>query len=148
MFNDAINVAMNLLSAVQFLDKNEELQRDILTIVRDEINRILEPKPQIDTVRFLYETEGKVSAIKRWKTINEGMGLKDAKDQIEKEASRCHWKHCKVGKRCTINYRESSWDSKVGIIDRVIDNGGGYYVRFPDFNNTVFFHQSAVDIDM
>jgi len=146
MFSNVIALVINLMSAVQYLDKSEELQKQILTIVRDQINLVLAPPPKVDAVRFLYETEGKVAAIKRWREINDGMGLKDAKDQVEAAASNFDWRDYRVGKRATIHCPSSDWDNASCTVNRVVPDG--FYVRFSSKNHDVFFHRSAVHIEM
>lgn len=147
MFSRIISVAINLLSAVQYLEKSEELQKQILTIVRDEINLVLAPPPKVDVVRFLFENEGKVAAIKRWRELNAGMGLKDAKDQVEEAVTRGDWKDYRVGRQATIVATNSDYNSWTGIVSRVVPNEG-FYIKFGSKPHDVFFHSSAVDVHM
>jgi hypothetical protein len=144
MLSNVITLLINLLSAIQWVEKDEELQRKILEIARDQIDLVLKPKKTIQDIRSVYENEGKIPAIKAWRTINEGMGLKDAKDAIEAAASKYNWEDCRVGRRCYINYSQSSWDGRSGSISRVADNG--YYVKFTGQYDDVFFHKSAVKL--
>jgi hypothetical protein len=146
MLSNVITLVINLLSAIQWIEKDEELQRKILEIVRDQIDLALKPKKTIQDIRSVYENEGKIPAIKEWRTINDGMGLKDAKDAIEAAASKYDWRDYKIGKKCTIFSPNSSWDGRVGKVDQVVE--GGFYVKFADFRDSVYFHQSAVRIDL
>jgi hypothetical protein len=146
MFNTVITLVINLLSAVQWLERDEDLQRKILEIVRDQINLVLKPKPTVEDMRNIYEREGKIPAIKEWRTINDGMGLKDAKDAIENAACKYEWKDHRVGKRCTIFAPNSARHGETGEVSRVADNG--FYVKFRGQFDDVFFHQSAVSVTM
>ena len=146
MLSNVITLVINLLSAIQWIEKDEELQRKILEIARDQINLALKPKRKIEELQEIYQNQGKIPAIKEWRTINEGMGLKDAKDQIEDAASRYRWHDHKIGKKCTIFSPGSSWDGKIGKVDQVVD--GGFYVKFAGFRDSVYFHQSAVKVDL
>ena len=147
MFGNVISMTINLLSAIQFLDKNEQLQKQILTIVRDEINLVLAPPPKVDVVRFLFENEGKVAAIKRWRELNSGMGLKDAKDQVEEAVTRGDWKDYRVGRQATIVAPNSDYDTWTGRVSRVVPNEG-FYIKFGSKTHDVFFHSSAVNVHM
>lgn len=147
MFSNVISIVINLLSSVQFLERSEELQKQILTIVRDQINLVLAPPPKVDVVRFHYENEGKVAAIKRWREINDGMSLKYAKDQVEKAATRGEWKDYRVGKHATIIAPNSDYENWTGRVSRVIPNEG-FYIKFGSKTHDIFFHSSAVRVQM
>lgn len=147
MFSKIISIAINLLTSIQYLEKSEELQKQILTIVRDQINLVLEPPPKVDVVRFHYENEGKVAAIKRWRELNDGMGLKDAKDQVEEAATRGDWRDYRLGKQATIIAPNSEYDNWTGRVSRVIPNEG-FYIKFGSKTHDIFFHSSAVRVQM
>lgn len=145
-----LSTIATLCSAVEF--SHERLQNAVLKIVHDELVLHFKPKAKIEDMRHIYEADGKIPAIKEWRSTNtdrdgQPMGLKDAKDQIEAAASNFGWKDHKIGKQCTINCPDSDWDLKVGMIEQVINNGGGYYVKFAECHHSIFFHQSAVVIN-
>lgn len=142
MIGNVITLVINLLSAVQWIEKDEELQRKILEIVRDQINLALQPRPTIADLRSVYEQQGKIPAIKEWRTINAGMGLKDAKEAIEAAASLYRWNECRIGLRVTINHPDSKWHGRVAHVAREADNG--FYVTLPDRGSELFFHKDWV----
>lgn len=142
MFGNVITLLINLLSAIQWIEKDEELQRKILEIARDQINLALKPKPTIADLRSIYEQQGKIPAIKEWRTINEGMGLKDAKDAIEQAASKYRWNDCPIGRRVTVHLPESKWNGLVGHIAREAD--GGFYISTKDRASELFFRSECL----
>jgi hypothetical protein len=132
-----------LCSAVEF--SHERLQNAVLKIVHDELILHFKPKAKIEDMKAIYEKDGKIPAIKEWRTINDGMGLKDAKDAIEDAAKKYDWQDYRVGKICTIYAAGSNWDGCIGEVSRIADNG--FYVKFKGQYDSVFFHQSAVTIN-
>jgi hypothetical protein len=146
MLSNVITLVINLLSAIQWIEKDEELQRKILEIVRDQIDLVLKPKPKIDSVRFLYETDGKVAAIRRWREINDGMGLKDAKDAVENAAKEFEWKDYKIGKMATVTNGGSDYYQVTGRITKASTDG--YFVRLHNHSTDLYFRQNELNIHM
>ncbi len=118
----------------------------MLELIYQEIGNYLKPEPRIEDIRIIFETEGKVPAIKAWRSANtdydgDVMGLKDAKDQVESAASKFGWRDYRVGKRCTILSNQS-----YGVIEKVVEQGSGFYVNVN--GSSTYFHQSSICIIM
>jgi hypothetical protein len=139
-----LSTIASLCSAVEF--SHDRVQKAVLKIVHDELTLHFNPKVAIEAVRSLYEGEGKVSAIRQWRTLNDGLGLKDAKDQVEDAAKQNKWKDYRIGKRCTINSSDSNWNGMMGTVDQIVDGSNGMYIRFAGHRETIYFHQSAVHL--
>jgi ribosomal protein L7/L12 len=141
-----LSTIASLCSAVEF--SHERLQNAVLQIVHDELTLHFNPKVAIESVRSLYESKGKVSAIRQWKVLNDSLGLKDAKDQVEDAAKQNKWRDYRMGKRCTINSSDSHCNGMVGTVDQIVDGSNGMYIRFAGHRDTIYFHQSAVTVNL